>query len=123
MIKEERTCDTCKFETCRLMEEPCFRCGETEEYKPDDEPIEKPLQPDNVNHPEHYTFGKYECIDEMIHLFGIEAVKDFCKCNAYKYRFRAGHKNGEEDIKKAEWYMGKLMELQQKEENAFFRPV
>ena len=66
------------------------------------------------NHPKHYQ-GKYECIDEMIALFGVRAVKDFCRCNVYKYRFRADRKNGEEDIKKAEWYMEKLMELEKGE--------
>ena len=66
---------------------------------------------DAVNHPKHYQ-GKYECIDEMIALFGVQAVKNFCRCNVYKYRFRADRKNGEEDIKKAEWYMEKLMELE-----------
>ena len=70
---------------------------------------------DNVNHPAHYQ-GKHECIDEMIALFGIEAVKGFCKCNAYKYRYRADRKNGDEDIKKAEWYADKLMELESLED-------
>lgn len=70
---------------------------------------------DNVNHPQHYQ-GKYECIDEMISLFGVEAVKSFCRCNTYKYRFRATQKNGEEDIKKAEWYMTKLKELERNDE-------
>ncbi len=62
---------------------------------------------DNVNHLEHYQ-GRHECIDEMIALFGIEAVKAFCKCSVYKYRC----KNGEEYIDKAGWYMDKLMELE-----------
>ena len=65
---------------------------------------------DNVNHPTHYQ-GKNECIDVMVAMFGIEAVKHFCMCNAYKYRFRSNMKNGEEDIKKAEWYEDKLIEL------------
>lgn len=65
---------------------------------------------DNVNHPKHYQ-GKHECIDEMIALFGVEAVKAFCKCNVYKYRFRAAAKNGQEDLDKADWYMDKLIEL------------
>ena len=65
---------------------------------------------DNVNHPSHYQ-GKNECIDVMIAMFGIEAVKHFCTCNAYKYRFRADKKNGNEDIEKAEWYESKLIEL------------
>ena len=67
---------------------------------------------ENVNHPFHYQ-GKYECIDEMVALFGVDAVRHFCMCNVYKYRFRASRKNGPEDIEKAEWYMGKLMELNQ----------
>lgn len=66
---------------------------------------------DNVNHPDHYQ-GKHECIDEMLALFGIEAVKAFCKCNVYKYRYRASRKNGQEDLDKADWYMEKLMELE-----------
>ena len=65
---------------------------------------------DNVNHPTHYQ-GKNECIDVMIAMFGKEAVKHFCMCNAYKYRFRADKKNGSEDIAKAEWYETKLIEL------------
>lgn len=65
---------------------------------------------DSVNHPSHYQ-GKNECIDVMVAMFGEEAVKHFCMCNAYKYRFRADKKNGEEDIKKAEWYESKLIEL------------
>ena len=55
--------------------------------------------------------GKNECIDVMLAMFGVEAVKHFCMCNAYKYRFRAGMKNGTEDIEKAEWYESKLIEL------------
>ena len=65
---------------------------------------------DTVNHPSHYQ-GKNECIDVMVAMFGKEAVKHFCMCNAYKYRFRSDKKNGDEDIKKAEWYETKLIEL------------
>ncbi len=65
---------------------------------------------DNVNHPNHYQ-GKNECIDVMVAMFGKEAVKHFCMCNAYKYRFRADKKNGKEDKLKAEWYESKLIEL------------
>lgn len=65
---------------------------------------------ENVNHPAHYQ-GRFECIDEMVALFGVEAVVNFCRLNAYKYRFRAVRKGGEEDIKKAEWYVAKAAEL------------
>ena len=53
---------------------------------------------EQVNHPAHYQ-GPNECIDVMIALFGLDYVKGFCACNAFKYRFRAANKNGEEDIR------------------------
>ena len=68
---------------------------------------------DMINHPTHYTNGSMECIDEMRMIFGNEAVMNFCLCNAWKYRYRALHKNGEEDLKKADWYIAKYKELQE----------
>ena len=62
----------------------------------------------NVEHPNHYS-GKYECIELMRAIYGDEAVKAFCICNSFKYRFRAARKNGDEDIAKAEWYEDYLM--------------
>lgn len=67
---------------------------------------------DNVNHPSHYETGKFECIDVMIETQGIEAVKNFCICNAFKYLYRAKKKNGLEDYKKAKWYLEKYIELE-----------
>ena len=61
-----------------------------------------------VNHPNHYkdNNGK-ECIDVMREQFGDTAVYYFCILNAFKYRWRAGKKEGnseEQDSAKAEWY-------------------
>lgn len=70
-----------------------------------------PITEDVVNHPNHYTNGGMECIDEMILVFGKEAVVHFCLCNAWKYRYRALFKNGEEDMNKSHWYMKKYKEL------------
>ena len=67
---------------------------------------------DVVNHPSHYCReGSMECIDEMILIFGKEEVKSFCKLNAWKYRKRALYKNGEEDMRKSDWYINKYKEL------------
>ncbi|MCR5815951.1 MAG: DUF3310 domain-containing protein [Ruminococcus sp.] len=66
---------------------------------------------DAVEHPAHYETGKFECIDVMIETQGVEAVMDFCVCNAFKYLYRHGRKNGAEDIKKAIWYLNKWVEL------------
>jgi transcriptional regulator with XRE-family HTH domain len=79
------------------------------DFKQDDLNV---VEKEMVNHPDHYNQGKYECIDEMLGLFGVKTVISFCKCNIYKYKTRASHKNGEEDLAKADWYMDKLLELQ-----------
>lgn len=58
-----------------------------------------------VDGPAHYNGT--ECIENMRKLFGDEAVRWFCICNAYKYRFRDGSKPGvaaEQDEEKARWY-------------------
>lgn len=68
---------------------------------------------DVVNNPEHYCTGQFECIDVMIETQGVEAVKNFCQCNAFKYLYRAKRKNGLEDIKKTIWYLNKYVELEE----------
>lgn len=69
------------------------------------------MQKDNVNHPSHYTQGGIECIDAIkaatVGLTGIEAV---CTGTAVKYMWRWKFKNGAEDIRKAMWYLEKLLE-------------
>ena len=42
---------------------------------------------EKINHPPHYTCREHECIEEMVYVFGAQAVIDFCKCNAWKYRY------------------------------------
>ena len=71
---------------------------------------------DNVNHPTHYETGKFECIEVMVETQGVEAVQDFCICNAFKYLYRHRSKNGKEDIEKARWYINKYLELEEKDE-------
>ena len=66
---------------------------------------------DNINHPAHYNTGKYELIDVMVETQGVDVVKNFCICNAFKYIYRHRFKNGVEDIKKAIWYLNKYVEL------------
>ena len=65
---------------------------------------------DMVNHPSHYTQGGIECIDciksAIVGKVGIEA---FCAGNAIKYLFRYEEKNGIEDVKKARWYIDRLI--------------
>ena len=69
--------------------------------------LERLKEAEKVNHPSHYQKDGKECIDVMLELYGIQAVIHFCECNAFKYRWRAGLKNGESaevDLNKAKWY-------------------
>ena len=60
---------------------------------------------DKIN-PDHYKKEtSLECIESMEIIFGIDAVFNFCMCNAWKYIWRWKNKNGEEDLKKANWYI------------------
>lgn len=72
---------------------------------------------DAIN-PSHYKQGKVECIDAIesatVHKTGLEAV---CTANVIKYLFRYEAKNGLEDVRKAQWYLNKLIDyLEHKEE-------
>lgn len=73
-------------------------------------------KPEPVNRPAHYTSGGIGCIDAMQAAFGVEAVKDFCLCNCFKYLWRHRNKNGVEDLKKARWYLNRLITEMEVEE-------
>jgi hypothetical protein len=65
---------------------------------------------DKVNHPAHYTQGSVECIDALaaatVGKRGIEAV---CVANVIKYLWRYEAKGGLEDVRKAKWYLERLI--------------
>lgn len=67
-------------------------------------------QYESVNHPSHYTQGKYEVID---------VIEDwdlgFHLSNALKYIARANYKgNREQDLRKAIWYIQREIGLNKK---------
>ena len=67
---------------------------------------------EQVNHPNHYNQGQYECIAVMESIYGIEATMNFCLLCAFKYTWRTNDKDGIQDIDKAIWYLQKYKELQ-----------
>lgn len=75
---------------------------------------------DNIN-PSHYKQGKVECIDAIesatINKKGLDAV---CTANIIKYIWRCEEKGGVEDMKKALWYLEKMISAQE-ETNIFVR--
>ena len=72
--------------------------------------VNRELVEDMVNHPPHYNQRGIECVD------AIEAATDigfeyYLQGNIIKYLWRYRYKHGVEDLKKAQWYLYKLIEL------------
>lgn len=67
---------------------------------------------DSVNSPKHYTQGKYETIDVILDTVKyLPGDQGYLLGNILKYLIRYPHKNGEEDLRKARWYINKLIEV------------
>lgn len=79
------------------------------------DPNEPKNEPDSVNHPSHYETGKFECIEVMEEALGRDVVKGFCIGNAFRYLYRAKRKNGLEDMKKARWYLDKVISMEEED--------
>ena len=72
--------------------------------------IQNNLPEDTVNRPKHYTQGGIETIDYLKAKLSKEEFIGFCKGNVFKYLSREALKNGKEDMKKAQWYLNKMID-------------
>jgi hypothetical protein len=65
---------------------------------------------DNVNHPAHYiTEGSIECIEAIEAQLTPEEFRGYIKGNVAKYIWREKKKGGDESLRKAQWYLGRLV--------------
>lgn len=65
---------------------------------------------DPVNSPKHYTQGQMEVIT------AIEGLDlDYHQGNILKYVSRYKYKNGVEDLRKAKWYIDRLLWIEEQE--------
>ena len=65
---------------------------------------------DNVNRPPHYNQAGIECITAIQAATG-DGFEYYLQGNIMKYLWRYRYKNGIEDLKKAQWYLNKLIEV------------
>lgn len=74
---------------------------------------EKPpvVVPDTINHPPHYADGAIECIEAIESQLTLEEFRGYLKGNIAKYLWREKHKGGTESLKKAQWYLDRLIQL------------
>jgi hypothetical protein len=72
---------------------------------------------DVVNQPSHYNSGGIECIDAIQESMSSIAFKGYLKGNIQKYLWRYEMKGKPlEDLKKAQWYLNRLIESQECED-------
>ena len=107
-------CRICKWVGADGDEYPCLDCHEYNDYKHYEEQNEmNEVQEvrETVNHPNHYQSSKFEVID-IIDEFGKDysGEQAFDFGNVVKYILRAKKKNGREDLKKAQWYLNRLID-------------
>ena len=65
---------------------------------------------DEVNNPSHYNNGSVECIDGIKASLSKEEFEGYLHGNIIKYVWRFRYKGGVKDLRKAEWYLKKLIE-------------
>jgi len=66
---------------------------------------------DPVEKPVHYAAGSVECIDAIEAQMTPEEFRGYLKGNVVKYLWRERKKGGKESLKKAKWYLNKLIDL------------
>lgn len=75
----------------------------------------KEAKEEKVNHPAHYTKHQgIECIDAIQAELNHEEYRGYLKGNITKYVWREKHKGNLQDLKKANWYLNRLIELDSK---------
>lgn len=80
----------------------------------EDAEVVKIDSPDVVNKPLHYnTGGSIECIDYIEDFLSYEEYRGYLRGNIGKYLHRFTYKNGLEDLKKSQWYLNRLIQLEE----------
>ena len=93
-----------------MRHEAYMKMKEDEERLMDDYYNKKLLTPktDMVNSPPHYNKAGIECIEAISAATG-DGYEYYLQGNIMKYLWRYRYKNGTEDLKKAKWYLNKLI--------------
>lgn len=120
VLNTDRTAKNCGLEhreNLYVLPNHCRKCW-AQEYKPgpvtpnrkrqdapaEGQTVEPPRLPDGLE--------AADVFDEMVALFGVEVVKNFCRCSVHLCRYLAPEIKGLENLRLANVYMSKLMELE-----------
>jgi hypothetical protein len=67
---------------------------------------------DPVDAPAHYQGDKMQCIDAMEAMLSVDEFRGYLRGNVFKYQWRFREKGGVEDLRKARWYLDRLIKLE-----------
>ena len=104
--------DMCSDQSCIAYGTECLGKDKCHFYI---EPV-SPAENNAVKHPSHYCQGGIECIKVIEASMTPEGFQDYCKGNVMKYIWRWREKNGLEDLKKAQVYLGWMIESKEKQQ-------
>jgi len=65
----------------------------------------------NINSPSHYNQGRIECIDAIEAASTKEEFEGYVRANVLKYVWRFRSKDNIKDLRKASWYLNKLINI------------
>ncbi len=102
-LRWEDVCEYCKGYLA------CGPCACPDAVPAPTSPERPSNKPDPVNHPPHYTAGGIETIDAIEAALTAEEFRGYCKGNALKYVWREKHKGQNESLRKAIWYLNRLV--------------
>lgn len=71
---------------------------------------------DDVDSPFHYNNGNIECIDAIKAASTKEEFEGYVRANVLKYVWRFRYKDNIKDLRKARWYLDKLIDSLMKPE-------
>ena len=122
-----RTCENCKLSGCNdtaAIPVSCDKASQKEllrRFGGDIRVINNVQLSNNdpVNHPSHYTTGGIECIDAIEAALTCQTnpIRAWYTGQIFKYLWRWPMKNGLEDLKKAQFYLNKLIEKVEGKDN------
>lgn len=108
-MPEKICCRSCSFVDEVNNTINAVKCGKDAQWRGEGGVCPHKLD-DSVNHPRHYTSGSVECIDAIESAVdGLTGMEALLTGQVIKYVWRWKWKNGKEDLRKAEWYLKRLI--------------
>lgn len=112
-VQDMLCCDVCDHD-----DDPDWQCYDCwHNWLNNEVDMEDKVKEDKVNHPRHYDLpGGGQAIDVITDMLDDTEIEGYYKGNIIKYIARYKGESGAESLKKARWYLDKLIALKETQE-------